>query len=76
MGQRLITLNHPSSHLISNTIDEISVKWERLMDSVNERMFLMMLSVSFHEMEEKVRCVYVCIMTQCLTLTNCYSTRV
>lgn len=64
MGQRLITLNHPSSHLISNTIDEISVKWERLMDAVNERMFLMMLSVSFHEMEEKVRCVYVCIMTQ------------
>ncbi|XP_019853833.1 PREDICTED: triple functional domain protein-like [Amphimedon queenslandica] len=53
VGQRLISLNHPSSHLISNTIDEISTTWEKLMDSIHQRDSLMSLSASFHEKEER-----------------------
>lgn len=40
--------------MIANQIDDISTKWEKLTDSVEERMALMIVSFTFHEKEEKV----------------------
>lgn len=54
VGQRLLALNHPSSQLITNQIEEVSANWEKLTDYVEERVAVMTLSVSFHEKEEKV----------------------
>lgn len=55
VGQRLISLNHPSSEMINSQSDEISEKWEGLTDMIEERMALVILSVNFHTKEDKVR---------------------
>ena len=54
VGQRLVSLDHPSKEMINQQIDEISEKWEGLTDTIEERMSMVILSVNFHTKEDKV----------------------